>query len=214
MTNLDITTTSSDLLQVVKKLQSTSVLGDDQGYVNTWEGLGNRLQTEFHNCFTYEDDGDLKDTDFKELYIRVDMLVQLVSTFGEYLQPEQKQLYITSLLKHIINNAENQTLVPMELMIQQLSDIKNSPKSSSSNLSIHPPSGLSELKNQLEEEKSIVSALQVRLDNKTSENEALNTKVSVSQARLEDAQAREEAMLNKFILISKGKLLIYIICLL
>lgn len=205
MSNLDITAASSDLLQIVHLLQSTSVLSDDQGYINTWEGLGNRLQTEFHSCFTYDSDGGLRDTDFKELFVRVEMLVQLVSTFGEYLQPDQKRIYITSLLKHILNNAENQTLVPMELMVEQLSDNKNS-KSKSSNLSIYPPSGLSELKIQLEEEKSIVAALQVRLDNKTKENEALNTKVSVSQARLEDAQSREEAMLNKFILISKGKL--------
>lgn len=67
------------LLQVAKKSP------DDSGYVKSWDGVGKRLTDEMYSCFKYDKKGIHIGTEMEELKARIEVLAQVICTFGEYL---------------------------------------------------------------------------------------------------------------------------------
>ena len=184
---------------------------DDRGFAKSWEGLGLRLQSELHACFSYDSAGALVSTDTEELRVRIEVAAQLVATFGEYLTAPDRRGYMDLLLKHILTNATGDTMVPLNLVVSQLPEEHRSRTVAgteadvgSGRLPIEPPSALSDLRSRLDEELRLVSQLQSQLEKKTHETELLQAKYTGSHDRLVDAQTREEAMFAKFSMLCKS----------
>jgi len=173
---------------------------DDKGYFKSWEGLSNRLTTEMHNCFQYDSRGKHTGTDIEELKARVEMLVQIVATFGEYVAPEARNGYIHTLVKHIALNANGSTMVPLEMILEQLPTEYRSKidERKEKYVTVEPPSVVSSLRAELENQKNIVLQLQSKLDKNSHEYELLNRDHKNGQARLEHYKNLEEGFLNKF----------------
>jgi len=172
---------------------------DDKGYFKSWEGLSNRLTTEMHNCFQY-DRGKLIATDKEELKARVEILSQIIATFGEYVTPDARKGYIHTLVKHIALNASESTMVPLEMILEQLPTEYRAKVEEKHEryVTIEPPSVVSKLRTELENEKSLGIQLQAKLDKKSQDYDIIHTQLIGVQARLEDYQNREQGFLNKF----------------
>ena len=173
---------------------------DDKGYFKSWEGLSNRLTTEMHNCFQYDSRGKHTGTDIEELKARVEMLAQLVSTFGEYVAPEARKGYIHTLVKHIALNASGNTMVPLEMIIEQLPTEYRAKVDEKIEryVTVEPPSVVSKLRTELESERTFVIQLQAKLDKKAYDYDILQTELIAVRDQLKGFQNREEGMENKF----------------
>ncbi len=90
------------LLEVVKRSP------DDAGYIKSWDGVGKRLTDEMYACFKYDKKGVHIGTEMEELKARIEILAQLICTFGEYLSVTDRYLLthsLTHLLTYLLTHA-------------------------------------------------------------------------------------------------------------
>ena len=86
------------LLEVVKRSP------DDAGYIQSWDGVGKRLTDEMYSCFKYDKKGVHIGTEMEELKARIEILAQLICTFGEYLSAIDRYI-LTHLLTYLLTHS-------------------------------------------------------------------------------------------------------------
>jgi len=208
---------------------------DDAGYQRNMEGVLLRLRAELQHCFT--EHGPIlrsEGIDASALGSKLNSIVGILTSFGEYLAPETRfSTYGKPLLDHIIASAPGSTLVPLEVVASVGGIVTNSSiydndetKSNTVNKStiaavagLHPPSEagidqfgqglpapsrIASIVEELEISRSKVLKLQDTIEEGAHEREVLAARLSGAEARLADALAREEALFNKFSILAQG----------
>lgn len=203
---------------IIDPLQQAAGMVDSAGYLCTWEGVSLRLAAEMRACFTVcvgvaagseegaeagaQEEQSLDAAGTANLRSRIEALVQVACSFGEYLPEEERRSYIFAMLRHVGKCAKGSTLVPLEMIVQtmgaggaQASALEESMRQ---RLHIEPPSNIAALRAQLDDTSARLARTSMQLDKRTHEADLLSAKLLGTEARLEDSRSREEALLNRF----------------
>ena len=201
---------------------------DDRGFSRSWEGVSIRLTEEMNACFPSSSLVDIdsagKDQMLNDLQQRLEALTQVITTFGEYL-PHDRRSYIQPFLKHIRQHAPGSTMVPLEALTQTLSELgveerstamripeglhplsKNSSAESKvlGRLALEPPSSVAALRSELDILRTERDSFSERFQEEQRQLHLITAKFDASELKADEARVREEAMMNRFMTLSKS----------
>ena len=227
---VDITSAVDDLIRVTDAhMEVDEGDRDENGFSLNFDGALARIKKELDYCFTYQ--RDTYTVDSVELKVKIEDVVQMAVSFGEYLSVNDRETYMNRFLDHVISSGKGNNILLISLThslhcttstttsdctiikycientmvpleIITKSIEKHKPVEGRPDILLDSPLVVATLRKELNEERETTKALGAEVDQKKHEIEVMHTKLMGLQARLEDTQGHEELLATKFTALS------------